>query len=109
MQPNASFQAAIHFSAWCRNTWITQVKLGGAPPIARCNSPITLTATVGGCTLAVTEAALIQLINANSISVGSPLKLSLEPRPDQPAMTSYTLTAGRTYTFSLVAANSAGD
>ena len=98
----------MHLSVWCRNTWITQVKLEGAPPVAKCNSPITLTATVGGCTLTETEAALIQLINANSISAGSQLKLSLEPRPDQPALTSYTLTAGRTYIFSLVAANSAG-
>ena len=56
-----------------------------------------------------TEAELIGLINANSLSAGSPLKLSLQPAPDQPAMTSYSLTAGRTYTFALVAANSAGE
>ena len=98
------------YSATRRNTWITQVKLGGGPPIAKCNSPLLLSATAGGCTTTLTKASLIAQIDAGSLSPGSPLKLDLQPGPDfsNAAMT-YLLSAGHTYTFTLVAANSAGE
>ena len=87
--------------------------MGGAPPVAKCKSPIELTATPGSCDTLQTEMQLVTLIDDGSSSPGGPFKLALKPRPDLDPITAapgdtYRLKAGSTYTFTLVASNSIG-
>ncbi|KAK9902656.1 hypothetical protein WJX75_001635 [Coccomyxa subellipsoidea] len=87
------------------NTWITQVIL---PPVAICAAPVTLTANANACTDTISTAELTQAINNGSTSPGAPLTLGTTMTGALPVAGSYSLTAGQTYTVTLLATNAAG-
>lgn len=88
-----------------RNTWITQVIL---PPVAICAAPVTLTANANACTDTISAADLTQAINNGSTSPGAPVTLGTTVTGALPVAGSYSLTAGQTYTVTLLATNAAG-
>ncbi|BDA51439.1 hypothetical protein COCOBI_18-3170 [Coccomyxa sp. Obi] len=88
------------------NTWITQVIL---PPTAICaTSPLTLQPTTGTCSTIQTATALTTIINDGSISPGFTPAIALIPPVDLTPGSSYTLDAGKSYAFTLLVSNPAG-
>lgn len=77
--------------------------------MAKCSAPNSLSATSGGCVTVQTAAALATAINNGSTSPGAPLTLNVVPPASLPTSNSYTLTAGDSYIFTLVASNAAGE